>query len=66
MTSAQFSKLKELFSYKTSGGILTEKEGKDLRKLWDMAELSTELPIKYWVSKSKYDFDDPLKAYWGL
>jgi len=65
MTSAQFTKLKELFSYKVNGGILTEKESKDLRKLWDMAELQSSGPIQAWVSKSKYYDEHPL-ATWGL
>jgi hypothetical protein len=65
MTSAQFSKLKELFSYRANGGVLTDREGKDLRRLWDMAELETSGLIQAWVSKSKYYDEHPL-ATWGL
>jgi hypothetical protein len=65
MTSAQFSKLQELFSYRANGGILTDKEGKDLRKLWDMAQIDSSGPIHAWVSKSKYYDEQPL-ATWGL
>ncbi len=65
MTSAQFSKLKELFSYKACGGILTKKESEDLRRLWDMAMVDSSGPVHEWMTKNKYYEENPLSV-WGL
>ena len=66
MNLKEFEKLKQLWNYKTGGGSLTSLQSKNLRFLYMKAELSIDPVIVYWVKHTKYDFNDPLKSYWGI
>lgn len=66
MTLAEFDRLKQLFASKVGGHfVFLSEDNEELKRLYRLAEQSTNPYIQNWVSKSKYYDADPIRT-WGL